>query len=322
MNILMNDLDNIKFDKIGANAGKIDVISPVKRLKAFEFLSENREVIMDFVVNNGAVLLRGFKFNNAQDFLAAAKLLANDDLLNYENKSTPRTQIAEKVFTSTEYPSDLSIPLHNENSYTHKYPRYLYFFCLKNSPVGGQTPLADSAVIYNAIDPDIRKKFEDYGVTYIRNFGDVDLSWQEVFGTDCKNTVSNYCRQHNIQHEWDGERLKTFETRPATITHPHSRKKIWFNQAHLFHFSSVDAAASLLELYGMDNLPRNAAFGNGESFSPEVLANIREVLEQKQILFDWQPSDLLIVDNLRMAHGRRPYQGERKILVAMSHPNE
>lgn len=318
----MKYLDSVKLHTIDHAAGSIDVISPVKRLNPAEFLSANRDVLMDLAVAKGAVLLRGFKFNNAQDFQAAAKLLANSDLLDYENKSTPRTRVNEKVFTSTEYPSDLSIPLHNENSYTHKYPRHLYFFCLKNSPVGGQTPLADSAAVYDAIEPAARTLFEKYGVTYVRNFGDVDLSWQEVFGTDCKDSVSKYCHQNNIRYEWNGERLKTLETRPAVLVHPDSRRKIWFNQAHLFHYTSVADAALLLDLYGVDNLPRNALFGNGEPIPLEILTSIRATLDQQQIIFDWQPSDLLIVDNFRMAHGRRPYQGDRKILVAMSHPNQ
>jgi alpha-ketoglutarate-dependent taurine dioxygenase len=33
---------------------------------------------------------------------------------------------------------------------------------------------------------------------------------------------------------------------------------------------------------------------------------------------DWQVGDVLLIDNVAVAHGRRPFTGDRRILVAMS----
>jgi hypothetical protein len=34
-------------------------------------------------------------------------------------------------------------------------------------------------------------------------------------------------------------------------------------------------------------------------------------------VFDWQPRDLVMVDNMLVSHARLPYAGPRKIVVAM-----
>ena len=48
------------------------------------------------------------------------------------------------MYTSTEYPADQSISLHNELSYAHRWPEKLFFFCQTEPQRGGETPLADS----------------------------------------------------------------------------------------------------------------------------------------------------------------------------------
>ena len=295
-------------------------LTPKKRLKVHAFLDENREALFNAVREHGAVLLRNFKLNNSNDFRAAVECLADNELLDYENRSTPRSLVSKKVYTSTEYPSEASIQSHNENSYSHVYPNFIYFFCLKNSEVGGQTPIVDNAKLFRELDTSVVELFKEKGIRYVRNYGDVDLSWQEVFNTDSKSQVECYCRANNIQYQWQGNKLRTEAIRPAVRQHEISNQPIWFNQAHLFHYSNLgDTAQDLLNIYGLDGLPRNATFGDGSAIPIDILEHIREKIMAQEIVFDWQPSDLLIVDNLRMAHGRKPFEGNRKVLVIMSH---
>ncbi|MBP6952783.1 MAG: TauD/TfdA family dioxygenase, partial [Alphaproteobacteria bacterium] len=158
---------------------------------------------------------------------------------------------------------------------------------------------------------------------YTRNYTKgIDLSWQEVFQTEEKDDVERYCKDHDIEFEWKHgvSELTTRQTCQATLTHPETRESVWFNQAHLFHISSLeeDSRLSLIKELGEENLPRNSSYGNGEPLEDEVLDHIREIYNQEKMKFKWQKGDIMILDNLLMAHGRETYKGERKVAVAMS----
>lgn len=45
---------------------------------------------------------------------------------------------------------------------------------------------------------------------------------------------------------------------------------------------------------------------------------ILTVYRQVQVSFPWQRGDVLMLDNLLVAHSRNPFVGPRKIIVAMA----
>jgi len=51
-----------------------------------------------------------------------------------------------------------------------------------------------------------------------------------------------------------------------------------------------------------------------------VIEEIRNAYLQETVTFRWREKDLLMIDNMLVAHGRRPFVGPRKILVAMGNP--
>ncbi|MGW2105792.1 TauD/TfdA family dioxygenase [Streptomyces sp. NPDC001948] len=288
----------------------------------FEWLEENRSAIDDLVVTRGGVILRDLGLNAVSEFNRAVRTFT-PDLLEYVHRSTPRTKVGGKLYTATEYPADKSIPLHNENSYTDSWPSRIYFYCAVAAGQGGETPTADSRRVYQQIDPAVREKFERTGVRYVRNFTDgIDLSWQEVFQTADRAEVEAYCEAHGIEFEWrsDGPVLSTRQYCQASLRHPRTGDMVWFNQAHLFHISALAESerGSLVSELGIENVPRNAFYGNGDPIEPEVLTHIRDVYEKEKMVVPWRRGDIMILDNLLLAHGRNPYQGDRKTVVAMS----
>ncbi|HEX8558456.1 MAG TPA: TauD/TfdA family dioxygenase [Pyrinomonadaceae bacterium] len=297
------------------------VVRPeVRDLDAARWAALNRETLGRELLRHGALLFRGFDVRTVEEFERFIKALS-DELLQYSYGSTPRTRIGGAVYTSTEYPADQSIPLHNEMSYASDWPMKLWFLCLKAAARGGSTPIADSRKVFRRISPRVRERFAERGVMYVRNYGDgVDLPWPQVFGTTSREEVEAYCLGAGIEFEWrGGGRLRTRQTCQAVAVHPTLGEPVWFNQAHLFHVSSLGAAAgaSLLEEFGEAGLPRNAFYGDGAPIEAEALEEIRAAYEREKVSFDWQERDVLMLDNMLVAHGREPFEGPRRVVVGM-----
>jgi alpha-ketoglutarate-dependent taurine dioxygenase len=318
--ISLSDMDLSFFER---NSSKILVCElKNKNLNILTWVLEYKPFIESEILKYGGILFRGFNLFSISEFNRFVQVLS-PDLLEYIYRSTPRTKLGGKIYTATEYPADRTIPLHNENAYSLSWPEKIFFFSVLVASEGGETPIADSRSIYQKIDSTIRDRFEEKGVLYVRNYrAGMDLSWQEVFQTEKKEEVERYCKEHSIDWEWNKSpsELTTRQVCQATLTHPKTNEKVWFNQAHLFHISSLDEASknSLLDEYEEEYLPRNAFYGDGNSLELEVLDHIRDVYEQEKILFKWQKGDIMLLDNRLMAHGRQPYKGERKVAVAMA----
>lgn len=281
--------------------------------------------IAETLAASGAILFRGFAPIAEAELSGLTAALAGA-ALPYLYRSTPRTEVGKGIYTATEYPANQRIPLHNENSYQSAWPLRLVFFCPQPAEQGGETPLADMRRVLRRLPPELVERFRTRGVRYVRNYvrnaGEgLDLTWPTVFQTESPAAVESYCRAHSIELSWqEGERLRTWQRRPALAAHPRSGEEVWFNQAHLFHASSLPAEvrASLLAFFPPDELPRNACFGDGAPLPEEDLDAVRAALDAEAVTFPWQGNDLLLVDNMLVAHGRMPFSGRRRVLVAMA----
>jgi alpha-ketoglutarate-dependent taurine dioxygenase len=281
----------------------------------------HRKEIDRWLDEQGALVIRGLRITSSRQFSQILEVLFGEPLVSYSHRSTPRTELRGNVYTASEYHSEQTILQHNEQAYTNVWPTRIGFFCMQPSQVGGETPIADSREIYALIPPEIRRKFEDKGVMYVRNFSNIDLPWEEVFCTSNKEDVESYCLSNDIQFEWlDNGGLKTKQVLPATCKHPHTQESLWFNQAHLFHVSALEAELrnSLVSSLGVDGLPRHTFYGDGSEIADKDLEVIRAVYEQAKVSFEWQKGDLMLLDNMLFSHGRMPFSGERQILVGMS----
>jgi hypothetical protein len=58
-------------------------------------------------------------------------------------------------------------------------------------------------------------------------------------------------------------------------------------------------------------------YGDGTEIEDSVIAEICEIYREATVSFAWQKGDILMLDNMLTAHGRNPYVGDRKIVVAM-----
>jgi alpha-ketoglutarate-dependent taurine dioxygenase len=288
-----------------------------------QWLRTNRDFIERQLVKYGALLFRDFPLNTADDFEQFA-LAISDKLLEYRERSSPRSQVGENVYTSTDYPPSQKIFPHNEHSYAVSFPLKLFFFCETPAKRGGETPLADTRKILRRINPEVRDRFKQKKWMYMRNFGHgLGVPWRTAFQTLDRSVVEDYAVHSKIELEWkDGDCLRTRQVRPAFATHPHTGELLWFNHATFFHVSTLEAGMRevLMEEFAEEDLPNNTYYGDGSAIEPWVLDHLREAYMNETVSFTWHKGDVIILDNMLTAHSRLSFVGPRKVLFAMAEP--
>jgi alpha-ketoglutarate-dependent taurine dioxygenase len=283
-------------------------------------------LIHEHLYRQGAVLFRNFRLSNAHDFERAVRAIANTgELMSYVENTSPRTAVCGNVKTSTDHPADQEIVLHNEHSYCNVFPSKLFLHCRRAPERGGETPLADCRRILARLSPSIRNRFRAKGgYLYVRNFGDgFGPDWRMVFQKNDRGALERYLTAHDIGFEWrSGERLRVWYRRPTEFQHPVTGEAIWFNHVLFWHVSSLEPSVRdvLLRSFDERNLPNQTYYGDGTTIEPAVIDELRAIHDEEVALTPWQESDVLLVDNLLLEHGRRSYYGERLILFAMADP--
>jgi alpha-ketoglutarate-dependent taurine dioxygenase len=314
--------DLVKQEFLEASPGFPLVIQPnADDLNLAAWAASSRELLDQYLLRYGAILFRGFDVRSSSDFPDFVRAIA-PELLDYCERAAPRSEVENKIYTSTEFPADQAIPLHHEMSYSHNWPTRIWFYCAQPPAQGGATPIADERRVFELIPEKVKEPFIRKKVMYVRNYGEgVDLTWQEAFQTNDRSVVEEYCRRSNMTFEWrDRGRLRTRQVRQSIAVHPVTGDKVWFNHAHIFHLSSLDTAIreSLLQEFKEDEVPRNAFYGDGSAIEEWALESIREVHQLTAVVFPWRQGDILMLDNFLASHGRQPYTPPRQILVAMS----
>ncbi len=267
----------------------------------------------------GAVLLRGFHVREVEEFERFAAAVCGELYSDYGD--LPHDAAEGQVYTATPYPPDQRILYHNESSQMDKWPMRQIFWCAQPSLVGGETPITDCRQVYKKLDPKIRADFAQKGLMYVRNFvPGVDVPWQEFFRSEDQATVEARCRAAGMDVEWlaDGG-LRTKRQGPGVARHPRTGEEIFFNQIQAHHIACLEPEVrkSLLEITSEEGLPRNVTFGDGTPIPDDVVQQIVELYDELSLISPWQQGDVLVVDNMLMAHARNTFSGPRKIYVAM-----
>lgn len=293
----------------------------VEGVNLVDWVGNNLELVKNYLYKHGGILFRNFQITDVEEFENLIKTVSQE-LIEYRDRSSPRSAIQGKIYTSTDHPADQSIFLHSENSYAATYPLKIFFYCVTPAQQGGETPIADTRKLYQRIPQKICDRFAQKQVMYVRNFGDgFGLPWETVFQTNNREEVEAFCHHQGIQFEWrEANKLRTRQIRPAIAKHPHTGDLVWFNHAVFFHVSTLEAGIrkALLTEFSEEDLPHNTYYGDGSPIEADVLDELRTIYHEETIVFPWQTGDILMLDNMLTAHGRKPFVGKRKVVVGMA----
>jgi hypothetical protein len=213
--------------------------------------------------------------------------------------------------------------MHNELSYSAAWPARIFFSCIQASETGGETPLADGRIVLKKMNQYLVDKIRAEGVIYCRNLhGGMGFgpSWQDTFETTSESDVEEFCKRSKMDFEWkDDGGIRIIQKRKGIIEHPVTGEEVWFNQIDQFHplHMGEEVYSVLLEMYSEDELPTYVTYGDGSPVQGEVIGQIKEVFDEVSVARPWSNGDLVLVDNILVSHGRKPFTGERKVLVSM-----
>ncbi len=287
------------------------------------WIEKNKISIESQLEEHGAILFSDLPVKSAEDFDHFVSAFQYDTFTYEESLSNAvRINKTDKVFTANEAPKEVEIFLHHEMAQTPIYPKYIFFFCKSASLHGGETPLCRSDHLYAELlneDPNLIMKFEENGVIYnsVMSNGDEMVSgqgrsWQKTLGIKSKQEAE--IRLNDLGYTWnwiEGDNLFVTTKPFAAIKELEDGNKSFFNQV---------LAASLGWKKNSKEDISPVKFGNGEEISESIIQIISELAKSLTLLRQWEDKDILLIDNYRVMHGRKPFSGEknREVLVSLT----
>ncbi|MDR3492233.1 MAG: TauD/TfdA family dioxygenase [Gammaproteobacteria bacterium] len=300
-------------------------------------IHEHKNFFHDLLLKQGAFVFRNFGINDAADFAEVIEALELGDFVNYIGGDSPRDKVKDKVYTSTEAPPNLHIPLHQELSFMKNHPKHIYFYCEIEPDVGGSTIIGDARQILKAMNSRVTAQFQEKKLTYVSHYYYQSMimkfvnrlqrshkSWPEVFETQSKSEVETKCLANEFDWKWlKRDWLEIQQTRPATLTHPLTQENVWFNQAHLYDFNPKLLGlqrylGAKLFYFRKSTRLHEIMYADKTQIPRKDIYHVLDVLNQNTVSFPWKQGDVMVLDNILSMHGRAPFSGKRRILTALT----
>jgi len=309
--------------EVEPHSGKPPILHVEAPVDASGWAAEHRDALRAQVTEHGVMLVRGLRLREPDEVGAVFAKLAGG-LMTDREAFAPRQTYGPGLYSSTTWPANQPMCMHHELSYTLEVPSLMLFACLSAPSQGGATAVADAEGVLQALPAALRERFEREGWLLTRAYNDeIGASLAESFGTDDRAAIESYCRANAIDFTWqpDGS-LHTRQRRSAVVRHPLTGRRCWFNQIAFLNEWTLapDVREYLVDVYGEDALPFNTRFGDGTPIDEDIVHLLNTTYEDHTRREPWQAGDVLLVDNIRTAHSREAFTGERQVLVAMAEP--
>ncbi len=288
--------------------------------QVYDWVGENKERLLEKLARHGAILFRGLPVHSDVDFDGVIQRFGLKNFTYAESLSNAvRRNRTERVFTANEAPASVSIFLHHEMAQTPIYPSKLFFYCEQAASSGGATPLCRSDVLLKELTlraPDFVAACAEKGVRYSNVMPGIDdpesgqgRSWRSTLSTDDKSAAEDKLRKLGYEWQWlEQDSLSVTTPVLPAIRETANGRQVFFNQ--------------LIAAFRGWKDTRNATqkvirFGDETEISAEVMAKAIQLGDELSFDIPWQTGDIALVDNFLVMHGRRPFEGQRRVLASL-----
>ncbi|MDG2224194.1 MAG: TauD/TfdA family dioxygenase [Rubripirellula sp.] len=286
-----------------------------------DWVSSQRDELLELATKHGAVLLRGFPVQGADDFDAIIRALSLDNF-PYEKSLSNAVRInrTERVFSANEAPSNVRIFFHHEMAQTPLFPKWVLFSCEVAAEKGGETPLCRSDVLLERLEqrcPQFVDDCRQLGLKYSNVMPDVDdagsgmgRSWRSTLGVDNADAAEARLRELGYSWQWlgDGSLQAVTPALPAVMQTDDGRN-VFFNQL----------IAAFCGWKDERNDPSKAIqHGDGTPLDADAVKVAVEIAEELAFDHEWLVGDVVLVDNTIAMHARRPFSGTRKVTASLA----
>ncbi|MEU9197823.1 TauD/TfdA family dioxygenase [Streptomyces hundungensis] len=233
----------------------------------------------------------------------------------------PRDRIADGSCCVADDRPETTVWPYHKMSAAHTWPTRLALYCHTAPRTAGATVLVDGETWLAALDPAVCERLTP-GVRYVRFLHDgfgVGESWRSAFGTEHREQVELFLDGTGDEWAWKAcGGIQVTRTLPATVKHPVTGNEVWFNQLHRWHPAGCGPRNALSWMLLEDQLPWNVTFADGSPIPDHIVSEICVRGFATAVEVPWNWGDLMLLDNVSLAHGRLPFTGTRRICVAMS----
>jgi len=296
------------------------VLMPSHQMANFDEVAQQREALMDQLAIHGAIVFRGCGITDDQSFDRFVMAFGLENFPYDESLSNAvRRNRTPRIFTANEAPCAVEIFLHHEMAQTPLFPRYLFFCCEQAAAVGGATPLCRSDVLLQRLQarlPRFIERCREKGACYSLVMPGVadqasgqGRSWRDTLGVTSRESAEARLTALDYQWQWLPEECLAVTT-PALplVRRTSAGQEVFFNQLIAAFCGWQDQR---------NEQSRSVTYGDGSTIDEEDLKEATDIAYDLSFDLNWQTGDVALIDNDRVMHGRRPFQGRRSVLASL-----
>ena len=198
-------------------------------------------------------------------------------------------------------------------------PSRIAFFCETPAAAGGETSTLLSGAVAAAVAasrPAFAARLRAEGLRYSRVMSEHDdassaqgRGWRSTYAAGSREEAEAAMRATGVASwEWlpDGGLRTETAALPAFVEDPRSGETLFHNALAAVYLGWTDARNSG---------PRSVRFGGGEPLEGDDVAEVARIMQAHAVNIPWQHGDVMLLDNRRAMHARRPFTPPRRILA-------